>query len=147
MFTKYEELIRGLALLFGLEPEELLKVEEIAVHGLSIGLQFEGDADAGDVVFYAPLGEPAPEHASALYPQLLQANHLWAGTGGATLSVHPASGEVILMGRLPLERLQAEHFVQVLDVFTDAAVYWRDRIRTDLTTRANAAPDPNHLAA
>lgn len=44
----------------------------------------------------ADLGEVPPESREALYKTLLEANDLFAGTLGATLSLNPANGRVRL---------------------------------------------------
>lgn len=130
MLEQYESLVRSLAVTLGLNPQELLRTEEIVIDDLPVGFQYEGDEEDGDILFFAPLGQPEQGDELPLYKALLQANHLWIGTGGGTLALHPFNGEAVLAGRLPLHRLDAEHFSRVLEVFAQTALFWRVRVST-----------------
>ena len=79
--------------------------------GIGLALDEDGvcalDADGLAVVFNdlpqanalalaCDLGKPPPERLEGLFRAMLQANHLFAGTAGATLSLDPASGRASL---------------------------------------------------
>lgn len=125
MNANYEELLRQFAAHVGLDAQELLTTEEILIDGLAVGLQLDGDTADGDLVFFALLGTPSPEHLGRIARTLLEANNLWVGTGGCTLGVQQATGAVTLCGRMPLAALTGESLAMLLDGFVDTAAFWK----------------------
>lgn len=121
----YTDLIEAFAAEIGLDAQPLLKTQEVVIDGLAIGLAYEGNDDFADFVYFVDLGA-APEHRQhEVHERLLQANCLWAGTGGATLGLQPDTGHVILASRLELEGMTAESLAALLDVFVDTAAFWK----------------------
>lgn len=125
MNPTYEELLRQFAAHVGLDAQELLSTEEVLIDGLAVGLQLEGDTADGDLVFFALLGAPSPEHLGRIARTLLEANNLWVGTGGCTLGLQQATGAVTLCGRMPLGALTGESLAMLLDGFVDTASFWK----------------------
>ncbi|MFY8104713.1 MAG: CesT family type III secretion system chaperone [Ramlibacter sp.] len=121
----YTGLLRDFADAEGLDPEALCATEEIEIAGLSLALAFDGDETFGDLVYACGLGAVQAERAGAVHRWLLEANHLWAGTAGATLSLQPETGTVLIAGRLDLDGLTAPALGAVLEDFVDVALYWR----------------------
>lgn len=136
----YEEILSALAEQVGLDAQELLSTQEIVVDGQPIGLGLEGDDRGGDLVFLANLGTPAPEQLQRVMRTLLEANHLWVGTGGCTLGLQPDTGAITLCGRIRLDELGGKTLAALLDGFADTAGFWRNLIesRPPETIRADS---------
>lgn len=66
-----------------------------------------------------PLGEDADDPDTLR--QLLQANYFWSGTGGATLSLHPDTGSVLLARQFPANRMTADLLEEVFQQFVEFA--------------------------
>ncbi|WP_298208938.1 type III secretion system chaperone [Acidovorax sp.] len=125
MSKSYENILREFADHVGLDANELLGTEEVLIDGLAVGLQLDGDAVDGDLLFFAALGTPSGEHLGRIARTLLEANNLWVGTGGATLGVQQATGAVTLSGRMPLSALSGDALAMLLDGFVDTASFWK----------------------
>lgn len=124
----------------------------IAALGERLGIELKFDADgacsfAADemlitinhiaeidaLVLTGDLGEPPPERLDALYKAMLDANHLFAGTAGATLSRDPETGHIVLCRAMPCMALdvdalyaQTERFVSTLEAWTKIVANFRD---------------------
>lgn len=78
------------------------------------------------VALIGEIGEPPPaDHLERLYRALLSANHLFAGTGGATISLDSESGKVMMCRVLELRLLDGESFSTILEGFLNALETWR----------------------
>ena len=136
--SRYQTLLEDYARLAGLSPvEDLVTHQELVIADIVVGLSAEGDADAGDIAFFATLGRPAPQVArDQLLQLMLEANALWVGTGGCTLGLQPGTGAVLLCARAPLALCDARALAAALDAFADVALLWRDvvqgRVRPEL---------------
>jgi len=128
--SNYTDLLERYAQFVGLTPvEALLSAEEVVVGDVTIGLMNEG-GDAGEVVFFARLGQPtAAAGLEAVYRLMLQANALWSGTGGNTIGLHEPSGEALLCGRVPLALCTAQTLSGLLEAFSDTARVWREIVQ------------------
>lgn len=72
------------------------------------------------------IGEPPPaDHLERLYRAMLAANHLFAGTGGATISVDTESGKAMLCRVMELKLIDGESFATVLEGFLNTLETWR----------------------
>ncbi len=92
------------------------------------------------VVMMAPIGMPPPENQEQLLTALLNANHLFAGTGGGTLSRDPESGMFCLCRLLPLVALEIETFTSAMESFLNVMETWKKLIadyRPTVTTDAS----------
>ena len=122
-----------------------------------VGVGFEPDADGSvtldvdgatviindlreinAVALVGDLGEPQPERLDALYKLMLEANHLFGGTAGATISCNPKTGHFALCRVLPCVALdgdfffaEAERFVSTLESWTKIVREFRDAPPTD----------------
>lgn len=147
MSTTYIELLQQLATQLNLPKDAFVDTQELVVDDLKIGFDFQpldpNMPAAGDIVCFSVLGRAAPEREAQIHRLLLEGNNLWAGTGGATLGIQQESGSVILAMRLPLEGLDAEHLIEVLDDYANTARYW-----TAVITGQDSAtkPAPNLTA-
>jgi hypothetical protein len=68
------------------------------------------------------------EESQLFYDELLEANLLWGGTAGATLGVDPESLTVFLCYQEQLLGLALEQFQQLMRQFSDAALFWNQRL-------------------
>lgn len=77
------------------------------------------------VSFVGVVGQPPPEdRLERLFKALLEANHLFVGTGGATFSVNAASGEIALCRTIPYSALTGESFCEALTHFVNTLESW-----------------------
>ncbi|WP_179280573.1 type III secretion system chaperone [Bordetella genomosp. 1] len=152
MTARYTELLTGLASHLGLpEPQRLADVEELRLDDLVIAFQYRpldvNEPIEGDVAFYAALGAPDDARRGEVQRLLLEANHLWTGTGGATLGVQRDTGTVVLGARLPVEGTEPAHLAEMLAVFLDTANFWRAVVAGETVLSQTAQAPASHLAA
>lgn len=84
--------------------------------------------EAGDrLLMYASLGRPAGGR-EALYEALLRGNFLWGATGGATLSLDPGEGDVMLQQAATASTLDGAALEALLEDFANAAESWAGRV-------------------
>lgn len=133
--SRYETLLEDYARLAGLSPvEDFLANQELVIADIVVGLSVEGDADAGDIAFFATLGRPAPQvPRDRLLQLMLEANALWVGTGGCTLGLQAGTGGVVLCARAPLALCDAPALAAALDAFADVGLLWRDVVQGRVT--------------
>jgi len=94
--------------------------------------------EAGSLAFYGVVGLPPPEDdLSDLYHALLEANHSYAGTAGATLSINAETGDVELCKALPLVALDPDSLFAELERFVNTLEVWR-KIVADYRAGAEA---------
>lgn len=132
MKEAYKALLHDFACHVALDPDLLLQTEEVVLNGLTIGLAFEGNDVVGDLLYFTDLGTPASHRIGEVHQTLLEANHFWVGTGGATLGVQPETGRVVCCGRIDLEGLTGESLAMLLDTFIDTAVFWHQFVTDSL---------------
>ncbi|MET1114563.1 MAG: CesT family type III secretion system chaperone [Comamonas sp.] len=128
MSTSYEVLLTELAHEVGLPAAALLATEEIDIDGLSIGLQLEGEGPQAEVLLCCLLASPRADQWTATARAMLQANHLWSGTGGATLGMLPDDDRVSLSARRLLRDLDADKLAVLLAHTVDMGHAWQDFI-------------------
>jgi hypothetical protein len=139
MLTAYTNLLESFALHVGLDPQTLQNTQEVVIDQLPIGLLYEGEAEVGDLVYTVNLGAPMPSREAAVLRTLMQANHLWAGTGGCTAGLVADTGEITLSGRIDVAGVSAESLALLLDAFVDTAQFWERFVHDQLPSGA-AAP-------
>ena len=103
----------------------------IDVDGLAVTIN--DLTEINSIALTGDLGEPPPENLEALYKALLEANHLFNGTAGATLSLDASTGHFALCRVMPCMTLdvdtfvsEVEHFVNVLETWTKIIVNFRE---------------------
>jgi len=136
----FTDLIEAFAAEVGLDAQALLASQEVVIDGLAIGLAYEGGDQFADFIYFVDLGAPPEHRKHEAYEMMLQANYLWAGTGGATLGVQPDTGHVILAGRLELEGMTAQSLAALLDVFVDTATFWKSYLADGVAAPAPQIP-------
>jgi len=129
MYDRYQDLLAAFARANQLDADMLAQTQELELDGLSVGLAFEGGESDADLVCFCDLGRPAPERAGEVFKDLLEANHFWLGTGGATLGLQASTGHVVLALRTPMAVLQVDGMAALLKVFTEVASFWARQIR------------------
>lgn len=107
----------------------------VEIDGSTVILQ-----DAGDLLLLrAEIGTLPDEGREALLTAILEANHLYSGTGGGTLALEPGVPRLILQKYTWLDRLDPDTVPDLLARFAATATTWR-RLLTDYPP---AAPDPS----
>lgn len=136
MFQPYKDLLTAFAEEIGLEPEALLVSEEVVIDGLPVGLQLDGDNDEAEVLLCSLLAAPNPERWNETARLLLQANHLWSGTCGATLGMLPDDDMISLSMRRPLRDLTADSLAVLVAKTADIGMAWQEFIAERESTEA-----------
>ena len=120
----YNELIAGFATKLG--------VEGITINDGITALNFDdmkveivhNEVDRS-VLFYGVIGQGPIDDVPKYNAFLLQANFLFQGTGGATLSQNPRTKEYVLVRAFPLEYLDIDAFIAALEAFVNGLERWR----------------------
>ncbi len=102
-----------------------------------VTIDLECSEETGALTFSSILGTLAAHEADAFYPQLLEANLLWGGTGGATLGVDRATLSVFLCYQEHLEGMDFLRFQQLLKGFSDTALFWYQRLQQEPAAAEN----------
>ncbi len=101
----------------------------------SVTILLQGFDERGALLMTADLGQPPPERLERLYRTILEANDLFTDTGGATLSVNPATGNVRLQRFDPYDVMATAGASKALILFANVASAW-----TKLVSDYRAAP-------
>jgi len=125
-FQTYSALLASLAKTVGLEAESLEKTEEIVIDGLSISLRLQGEGHGAEVWLCSLLGSPPAERLNEVMNTLLQANHLWTGSGGATFGMLPETHAVSMSVRLLLGGLNANVLAEILGSLANTGLAWKN---------------------
>ncbi len=119
----------------GAPLEEAGGASAVEIDGSTVILQ-----DAGDLLLLrAEIGTLPDEGREALLTAILEANHLYSGTGGGTLALEPGVPRLILQKYTWLDRLDPDTVPDLLARFASTAGTWR-RLLTDYPP---PAPDPS----
>ena len=144
---EFKDLINGLAEKMGVgEDIEIDAENRCLLEFDNMGVVIQGVDAAQAVVLLAPIGVPPPENPTQLYRGLLEANYLFQGTSGATLSVEPEQGGINLCRQLDARALDVEGLMLALDAFLNTLAAWKtfiDGYRPDKTP--DSAPVENEF--
>lgn len=83
----------------------------------------QDESERHRVLLSADLGEPPPEGAEKLFRTMLEANHLFGGTAGATLSLDAAAGRFRLQEAVPPDELANDAQGRLVK-FIETALFW-----------------------
>ena len=120
----FHELLNEYAEDGGLDAARLVATSDVVIDGVTISLMPDGDPDVGDVIFYAELA-PRPESVHPVTLRaVLEANMLWAGTGGCTLGLHPEAECITVCLRIALRDLDASTLAAMLEHFAEIVKTW-----------------------
>ena len=121
----YNELIEFFAALLG--------VEGVAIEGGACAFEIDGmkvdifhDAEADTVMVYGEIGQPPSDDDRSFGPAMLKANHLFGGTGGATLCQNPETGEYAIFQAFPLSGMDAASLAEQVSRIVDKTEHWRN---------------------
>ncbi|MCA1963207.1 MAG: type III secretion system chaperone [Prosthecobacter sp.] len=120
----FASLLSSFATANNLPAEPLLLNPQVVVDGLPIGMIYEGINDFGDIVFFAEVGHIPAERSAMAWRLMLEGNHLWAATGGATLGLME-DGTATLCHRTPLAQLNTEALEDTLSLFAAQVQNWQ----------------------
>lgn len=88
-------------------------------------LSVTGSDETSSVSFVGIVGElPPGKRSERLFKALLEANHLFAGTGGATFSINGKDGVITLNRSLSYDMLTGETFCEALTLFVNTLESW-----------------------
>lgn len=128
MLSPYQDLLTALAAHADLDAPALLASEEIVVNDLPIGLQLADEDEQSAVLLCSLLGPVPVDRWPEVSRHLLLANHLWAGTGGATLGVLDDDNTVSLSVRRSLQDLDVHQLSVLLVNFSEIGLAWQEFI-------------------
>lgn len=90
-------------------------------------IDIAADSSGSRIVVSASVGAIPIDGREAAFGELLEANLLGDGTGGAALAIDSTRGEIALCRLLPQDGLSFSVFSQELSLFVEALRYWRQR--------------------
>ena len=108
-----------------------------------VAVSFELGVDDESVYIYALLGSVPQGDAEGVYAELLHANHVFGGTGGATLCVDPRTQGIVLLRAERLESLRPARFETLLEDFVNVAEGWMRRLESGEAGAAAARDGPD----
>ena len=118
------ELIESLGARVGVELSlDDAGVCAIEADGLPVAINYL--PEIGQIVLLGDIGTPPPERLEGLYKTLLAANHMFAGTGGSTLSLDAESGRIELCRAVHIALSDADSFYGEVENFVNTAHSWR----------------------
>ena len=133
----FEELISGLGSKIGVEltsedGECVINVDDMVVTLMSL-------PDSDRLAVYGEIGDPPPEGLEQLLSAMLEANHLFAGTAGATISRDHETGRFHLCRQEPLATLDADSLAALVESFVNTLEIWRKAIASYRPVAKSAA--------
>ena len=84
--------------------------------------------DSDRLAVHGEIGDPPPEGLEQLLSAMLEANHLFAGTAGATISRDHETGRFHLCRHEPLAILDADSLAALVESFVNTLEIWRKAI-------------------
>ena len=115
-----------------IELAEPIEIDEDGFCSFDVGdatVAIQGMDEIETLALSADVGTPPPECLEQLYRELLQANHNFQGTHGATLSLDPRTGRVVLCRFAPYSALDGDRMMTLVLGFVTALADWRERVR------------------
>ena len=133
----FEELISGLSSKIGVELTSddgscVINVDDMVVTLMSL-------PDSDRLAVYGEIGDPPPEGLEQLLSAMLEANHLFAGTAGATISRDHETGRFHLCRHEPLAILDADSLAALVESFVNTLEIWRKAIASYRPVAKSAA--------
>lgn len=124
MHKPFHQLLTALAAQTGLAAPDASGDDCLTVFfdGLPLTLEYLPENDS--VLFFSALGRLPRDNREDFCLKLLEANHFFSGTGGATLSAHRSSGVVGLHMVVSMRLLDEAQFMQYLETYMYTAEQW-----------------------
>ena len=110
-------------------------------------LSIEQDPDGSTATVMTDVGVLPPDTPAAALREILASNLLWRQTEGATLSLEPKSGTLVLALRFGLATLDLEQFDRTLSEFLNNARGWRERFDSPAWTEVTQEATFSEIAA
>ena len=121
---EFNELIQAFAASLGLDGVEIEGgAAAFEIDGMKVNIF--NDAEADTVMVYGEIGQPPSEDDRSFGPAMLKANHLFGGTGGATLCRDPETGAYAIFQAFPLDGMDAESLAAQVARIVDKTEHWR----------------------
>ena len=121
---EFNELIQAFAASLGLDGVEIEGgAAAFEIDGMKVNIF--NDAEADTVMVYGEIGQPPSEDDRSFGPAMLKANHLFGGTGGATLCQDPETGAYAIFQAFPLDGMDAESLAAQVARIVDKTEHWR----------------------
>ena len=95
--------------------------------------------DSDRLAVHGEIGDPPPEGLEQLLSAMLEANHLFAGTAGATISRDHETGRFHLCRHEPLAILDADSLAALVESFVNTLEIWRKAIASYRPVAKSAA--------
>ena len=111
----------------------------LLVDGMKITIAALPELDA--VGLWGEIGEPPPQHLEDLLSAMLNANHCFRGTGGATISRDPDTGRFCLCRMLDARAVDGDGFFKALESFVNTQETWCRMLADYRGSAAKSAPD------
>ena len=133
----FEELISGLGSKIGVELTSddgscVINVDDMVVTLMSL-------PDSDRLAVHGEIGDPPPEGLEQLLSAMLEANHLFVGTAGATISRDHETGRFHLCRHEPLAILDADSLAALVESFVNTLEIWRKVIASYRPVAKSAA--------
>ena len=96
-----------------------------------VTIDLEYHEESTSLIFSSIIGTLLAHQTEKIYPDLLEANLLWAGTGGATLGVDPVTLSAFLCYKERIEEMDFVRFQDLLKGFSDVAIFWNKRLQEE----------------
>ena len=121
---EYNELIEAFATSLGISGVEIEGgAAAFEIDGMKVNI-FQ-DAERNTVMIYGEIGRPPSEDDRSFGSAMLKANHLFGGTGGATLCQDPETGDYAIFQAFPLAGLDAESLATQVARIANKTEHWR----------------------
>ena len=112
----------------------------LSVDDMTVTLQSIPEADS--VGFWGEIGEPPPQGLEKLLSAMLEANHMFRGTVGATISRDSETGNFFLCRILDLRNFDADAFAAALERFVNTLEAWIGLVKDFRETPPDAPAEP-----
>ena len=132
-------LIDFLAHHFGPPLEDAGGASVLEVSGVQVILQEAGDL----LLLRTEIGDLPEDDRAPLLAAILEANHLYRGTGGATLALVPGTSRLCLQKYTWLDRLSPDTIPDLLFRFSSTATTWHRLLADYRPAPPDDAPPPS----
>jgi len=105
-------------------------------------INIEFDEPDARLMLYSMVGRPGSDRPAGL-TELMEANYLGRGTGGATLGLERESGAIVLSREVPIAGMDLPGFSGALERFINMAESWSRRLG-EASSPAQPADAPDH---
>ncbi len=105
----------------------------------SVNIMISNVEERGEILLYADLGNVPPEGREDFYRTLLEANNLFQGTAGATLSLENGTGLIRLQMR-ENSSVFANNAEEHVGIFVDTALTWKKIVVDYRASRNESKP-------